>query len=103
MALAAEIDIDQFRPHSPNTFFGFDDDGVPFEVEFVESEVPAGIIDGVNLNFTIAKLPLGGSFKLYRNLRLREGVDFTRTGQDIVMGLPPESTDVFVADYRAAV
>lgn len=64
----------------------------------VSSEVPSGTVNNVNTAFTIANLPLAGTFKLYKN-----GVrttDFSRSGQNITMSVAPNFGEQILCDYE---
>jgi hypothetical protein len=76
----------------------------PKATTFVDDETPAGVIDGANAVFTLAKIPAPGSVKLYRN-GIRQKVsagDYTineLTGT-ITFLTPPTPDDAITADYR---
>jgi hypothetical protein len=71
---------------------------------FADSEIPAGALNGVNLQFTIQAPPNpSNSLKLYRNgIRLSAGPDFTLVGNVITLTTSnvPQSSDTLAADYR---
>ena len=71
---------------------------------FVDAEVPAGTINGLNTAFTLANVPaLPGDVYLYRNgLLLASGLDYTMTGQAITFlsGAIPQPADELLAYYR---
>ncbi len=73
-------------------------------IQFVDNETPGGLVDGVNLTFTLAHPPNpASSVMLFRNgLLQRLTVDFTLTGSTIqfVAGATPQPGDVLVASYR---
>jgi hypothetical protein len=71
----------------------------------VESEVPAGTIDGTNATFNLANTPVTGSLKLYKNgMRQQAGTgnDYTLATAAITFlaGNVPQVGDVLLADYR---
>jgi hypothetical protein len=64
----------------------------------IESEVPGGAINGVNVTFTLAFVAKVGSVKLYQN-----GVRttaFTVAGLTITMSVAPVAGETLLADYR---
>ena len=64
------------------------------------SEVPSGVINGVNVTFTIANTPISGSFKLYRDgLRLRAPTDYSISGTTITMVSAPVFGQRLDCDY----
>ncbi len=70
---------------------------------FVDAEVPAGQVNGLNGTFTLANAPSGASLSLFRNgILLQPGTDYTLTGSTIqfVSGAIPQSLDSLVAAYR---
>lgn len=70
-------------------------------ISFIDSEVPAGTINGSNTNFTLANLPAPGSLHLYKGgLRQRPTVDYTIVGQNITFVTAPDVNTNLLADYR---
>lgn len=82
-------------------------------INFADSEVPGGTLDGANVNFSLAHTPNPpASLRVYRNgLRLAAGSDFTLgtvvtgTGPALpgivfVAGAQPQAGDILLADYR---
>jgi hypothetical protein len=71
---------------------------------YVDSEVPAGAVDGVNTTFTLHFAPSPvGSLDLYRNgLLMTQGTDYSITAAVIHFFLAsvPQPGDVVVASYR---
>lgn len=69
---------------------------------FADEEVPTGVVDGVNVTFTLAHAPNPpSSLKLYGNLlRLRSGTHYTISGSTITYTNAPQSGDSHIADYR---
>ena len=71
---------------------------------FVDSETPAGAVNGSNTTFTLANSPSPStSLVLYRNgLFMTAGVDYSVNGATIafVPGATPQSGDVLTASYR---
>jgi hypothetical protein len=75
---------------------------------FVHDETPAGLIDGVNTLYTLARIPKSGTLVLVKNgLRLRPTVDYTTAINnathvfEITMTAAPAGGDWLRADYRA--
>lgn len=75
-------------------------------VAFVDTETPAGTMDGVNASFTLAQVPNpAGSLALYRNgMRLKSGLDYTISANAITFntGYRPQPGDTLVCSYRVA-
>lgn len=73
-------------------------------LSFVDEEVPAGTVNGSNAVFTLANVPTpASSLHLFLNgVRLRQGTDYTLTGQAItyVAAQIPQTGDTHHADYR---
>jgi hypothetical protein len=71
---------------------------------FVDEEVPGGLVDGANPNFTLASAPSPvSSLHLYRNgLLQKAGFDYTLTGSTVafVTASIPQSGDTILASYR---
>jgi hypothetical protein len=74
--------------------------------QFVDSEVPGGVIDGVNANFTLANTPNPAtSLVLFRNGVVQNpGVDYTLNGPTVqfLAGAVPQPGDSLTAWYRLA-
>lgn len=75
----------------------------------VRSEVPAGVINGVNGTFTLSATPTVGSLLLFLNGNLQEegslgaGTEsYTLSGATITHNLPPQTGDWLYAVYRTA-
>lgn len=75
-------------------------------VGFVDAEVPAGNVDGANLQFTLSRPPApANSLALYRNgVRLKINLDYTLNGAGIAFGagLAPQPGDTLLCSYRIA-
>lgn len=73
-------------------------------ISFVDSESPAGAVDGSNTVFTLAQTPNPiASLAVYRNgLRLRVNLDYTLNGNSVLFqtGLAPQQGDVLLCSYR---
>jgi len=68
---------------------------------FIDSEHPAGIVDGINKIFTLANVPAPNSLHLYNNgLRQALTVDYTIVSQTITFTEAPTKLLGVVADYR---
>lgn len=74
---------------------------------FIDGEVPAGTLDGLNGTFTVANAPNpGSSLAVYRNgLLLKQNGDYTVTGNTIVFvaGAIPQAADALLTSYRIGV
>lgn len=69
---------------------------------FASAETPSGVIDGSNVDFTLANPPSPSqSLQLYLNGALQEagGGDFTLSGSDITFVNPPILGSVLIAYY----
>jgi hypothetical protein len=73
-------------------------------LSFVDSDSPAGTLDGVNSQFTLSAAPNpASSLAVFRNgLLQKTGQDFTLNGQTLafVSGAIPQSGDTLLASYR---
>lgn len=73
---------------------------------FVDSETPAGAVDGSNTVYSLANIPNPPeSLLLYRNgLLMKSGLDYSASGITItfVAGATPQTGDVLLASYRLA-
>lgn len=72
---------------------------------FSDAETPGGIIDGVNVTFTLAAAPNpSNSLKLYKNgVLLQINGDYTLSGSTVTFvsaGIAPQPGDKLIADYR---
>jgi len=71
---------------------------------FTDAEVPAGLLDGANVSFTLNAVPVPtSSMVLYRNGVLQKaGLDYHLTGNAIqfLSGATPQPGDTLVASYR---
>lgn len=68
---------------------------------FVDSEVPAGTINGSNVSFTLANTPTTGSLHLYLNgVRQAPTADYSIATATITMVVAPATNDTLLADYR---
>lgn len=72
--------------------------------DFVDSEIPAGLLNSSNTVYTTAFNFTAGSTHVYFNgLRLTRGAgkDYTETGlNQITLSIPPHSEDSILIDYR---
>lgn len=69
----------------------------------VYEEVPAGLVNDVNVTFTLSHVPLAGTLQLFQNKQLQqEGVDYTLSGAVITFIVPPSTLDWIFAVYRTA-
>ncbi|MBV8552706.1 MAG: hypothetical protein JOY54_15520 [Acidobacteriaceae bacterium] len=71
-------------------------------VNFVDSEIPSGAINGTNTSFVLVGLPNPTkSLKLYKNgVLLLLNTDYTLSGSTITINTPPQHGDSLLADYR---
>jgi hypothetical protein len=73
---------------------------------FVDGDLPAGIVDGSNPNFTLTVVPApSASLSVYRNGILQKpAFDYTATGNSIqfVSAATPQPGDILLASYRIA-
>ena len=71
---------------------------------FVDSDSPAGLVDGANTTFTLSGVPSpAASLTVYRNGMLQKvGQDFTLSGNQIqfVAAAAPQAGDTLVASFR---
>lgn len=76
----------------------------PGSVAFADAETPAGTVDGVNAQFTVAHTPLpAASLALYRNgILMKPGADFVLSGTTVTFTVDslPQTGDLLVANYR---
>ena len=76
-------------------------DGYFDSANFVDEEVPAGLVDGMNNIFTLAYDPLPNSVKVYVNgQRMANNADYTISGKVITMATPPPATTIILVDYK---
>ncbi|PYT22378.1 MAG: hypothetical protein DMG57_35300 [Acidobacteria bacterium] len=72
--------------------------------QYVEAEIPAGVVDGSNATFTLAGSPSQpSSLSLFRNGVLQQlGSDYTLTGSTVqfLAGAIPQLGDTLMAGYR---
>ena len=71
--------------------------------QYFDAETPGGVVDGVNVTFTLANSPSGTSLSLYLNgLYLSAGFDYTLNGSTITFtaGAQPQPGDTIIASYR---
>lgn len=68
---------------------------------FVDSEVPAGAVNGVNVTYTLSQTPSSGSLHLYLNgLRQKVSDDYSLSGGTITMVDAPSIGDSLLTDFR---
>lgn len=70
----------------------------------VVREIPTGIIDGVNITFTLAYMPIADSEQVYLNGLLQDtrGIDYSISGSVITFLAPPLSGDRILVTYQRA-
>ena len=80
--------------------------GASGSTAYVDTETPAGSVNGANTQFTLASTPVSASsVSLWRNgLFLKQGVDFTVSGRTIAFltGATPQTGDILQASYRTS-
>lgn len=70
-------------------------------VNFADSEVPSGTLNGSNVTFTVVNTPTSGSLKLFKNgLRMKPGLDYTISVATITFLFTPQVGDILLCDYR---
>lgn len=70
---------------------------------FIDKEVPAGLINGSNTTFTLANTPIAGSEHVYLNGILQEsgaGNDYTISGATMTYGAAPLAGEKLRVSYR---
>lgn len=71
---------------------------------FVDNEVPAGLINGTNVTFTLANPPAPStSLQIFRNgVFQKPGLDYNLSGNTVTFtaGAIPQTSDVLMASYR---
>lgn len=68
-------------------------------VRFKRNIIPTGTINGINGVFTFPDTPAAGSLRLYVDTgRLIEDVDYTRSGAQVTVTIPPVSA--IIGDYE---
>ncbi len=66
----------------------------------VYGEVPAGAVNGINLIFTLASVPITGSLRLYLNgIRQKVSTDYAVVLGTITFVTAPFTGDLITADY----
>lgn len=79
------------------------ENGTLATIREVINETPAGLINGVNVTYTLAQLP-NGLIRLYKNgQKLKLTVDYSIVGQTITLVTPLISDgyeDILLCDYR---
>jgi hypothetical protein len=76
--------------------------GASQTVNFADSEIPGGAINGTNTAFSLLHAPNpAASVKLYKNgILLQNTADYTLSGSAITMTNAPQQGDALLADYR---
>jgi hypothetical protein len=72
-------------------------------INFADSEVPSGAIDGANAVFTFLHTPVDGSLQCFKNLGITiEGIAYTRAANVITFnaGYIPQPGDSVIGFYR---
>lgn len=68
--------------------------------DLISHEIPAGAINGTNVTFTLANTPVGAIDLFLYPLILRQGDDFTISGNTITMAVAPLTGEVLAASYK---
>jgi hypothetical protein len=79
----SELNVGATAPSTPK---------YPTGLEFINKETPAGLVDGLNRTFRLAKKPVNGSDHIYMNGLLQDSdpeCDYTITGQLIIFNEAP--------------
>lgn len=73
----------------------------PTALTFVRNEVPSGLVNGSNVNYTTASAYTSGSLQVYLNgQRLKGGgEDYTEVAGGFTMVVPPVTGDILLVDY----
>lgn len=67
-------------------------DGAGFGLPQLKSEVPAGVVNGINTVFTIAEETVNGSLILWKDgVYLKNGTEYTLVGQTLTLTVAPEA------------
>jgi len=69
------------------------------------NEVPSGLINGSNTNYTLANTPVTNSLTVFLNGLMQEpggGNDYSLSGLTITFATAPESGDILLANYLTA-
>lgn len=77
--------------------------GVGAGQDWVDKETPSGLVNDVNVTYTLANTPISGSVHLYLNGILQDegsGNDFTISGATITMEAAPQTGSKLRASYR---
>jgi hypothetical protein len=73
---------------------------------FTDAEVPAGLVNGANVSFTLSAVPIPTtSVALYRNGVLQKaGLDYNLSGNTVqfLAGSTPQTGDTLLASYRVS-
>jgi hypothetical protein len=65
-------------------------------------EIPTGVIDGSNLTFTLAHIPIADSEQVFLNGLLQEarGIDYSISGASVTFLMPPLAGDRVLVTYQ---
>ena len=77
--------------------------GIPNVIEateYIANEIPVGLINSLNDEFTLAQTPIGTSITLYLNgQQLIQGESYTVSGNTITFMKPPRTGSKISATY----
>lgn len=78
--------------------------GPPGPINIVTREIPSGTINGTNVTFTLAYLPIVGSEQIYLNGLLQDarGIDYSISSAVITFLIPPVVGDRILVTYQKA-
>ncbi len=78
------------------------DDVPKFGIRYAVREIPMGVLDGVNTNFSLAAVPITGTEEVYLNGLLQDtrGIDYSINGAVITFLIPPVATDRILVTYQ---
>lgn len=65
-----------------------------------KNEVPSGLINGSNVNFTLAHTPLNGIELVLNGATLQPGTDYTLSGTTITFAVPPAPGSIIICHYE---
>jgi hypothetical protein len=94
------------RPASGDTLLASYRLGSTSSTNFIDAEVPRGVIDGNNLIFTLAATPAGNSLRLFKNgFLLINSSDYVLSGSTVTFSnriSAPAAGDTLLAYYRTS-
>lgn len=89
-----------FTQATDNTFSSGPAGGVSNGQNQVSGETPTGTVDGTNVTFTLAHIPIASTVALYLNGLLQTlGTDYTISGKTITMAVAPNQGSTLLVNY----